>query len=125
MTSEQPMPRRMPIDHRGPSWIDPAASYYFITMCLQTRGHNRLATPGVGEALIDALLYREDVGQLVITCAVVMPDHVHVIITPQESLLRIVGDWKRYTSRRLRLEWQRGFFEHRLRTPNEVASKSE
>ena len=46
-----------------------------------------------------------------------MPDHVHALLAFQrdESISRVIGDWKRFHARTNRIEWQEGFFDHRLR----------
>ena len=49
---------------------------------------------------------------------VVMPDHVHGLFSfspSKRTIEGVVSDWKRWTSRQLGIEWQRDFFEHRLR----------
>ena len=53
-------------------------------------------------------------------CAVLMPDHVHLLIALGErlALTQCIQRLKSRTSRLLRgkgLEWERGFFDHRLR----------
>jgi len=46
-----------------------------------------------------------------------MPDHVHALLAFQRdgSMSRIIGDWKHFHARRNRIQWQEGFFDHRLR----------
>jgi putative transposase len=46
-----------------------------------------------------------------------MPDHVHALLAFQrdESMSGVIGDWKRFHARKNRIEWQEGFFDHRLR----------
>ena len=53
-----------------------------------------------------------------------MPDHVHALVAfPKvESLLSVVRVWKGYQAKRLGIEWQVGFFDHRIRS-NESASE--
>ena len=35
---------------------------------------------------------------------------------PDKDLRRLVGDWKRFTSERTGIRWQKNFFDHRLRS---------
>ena len=46
-----------------------------------------------------------------------MPDHVHALLAFQrdESMSRIIGDWKRFHTRKHGIMWQEGYFDHRLR----------
>ena len=51
-----------------------------------------------------------------------MPDHVHAIISfPQsQNMASCISNWKRYNSRKLKIQWQQNFFDHRLRNDAEV-----
>jgi REP element-mobilizing transposase RayT len=46
-----------------------------------------------------------------------MPDHWHALLSfgPEASMSRVVGDWKKYHARHAGIEWQQGYFDHRLR----------
>jgi putative transposase len=47
-----------------------------------------------------------------------MPDHIHLLLTPQETLERAIGLLKGGFSHRLASKlpvWQRGFTDHRIR----------
>lgn len=51
-----------------------------------------------------------------------MPDHVHLLVrfAPDPGMQRVMAAWKRYTARHLGLQWQRDFFDHRLRNDRAV-----
>jgi putative transposase len=55
-----------------------------------------------------------------------MPDHVHGLISlpADEQLARVVGDWKRFTTRKTGVVWQGNFFDHRLRNHESVDLKA-
>jgi putative transposase len=47
-----------------------------------------------------------------------MPDHLHALISfppSGKSSRSIVSKWKEWTAKDLGIDWQRDFFEHRLR----------
>ncbi len=46
-----------------------------------------------------------------------MPDHLHALLSfpPDESMSKVIGDWKHFHSRRNGVIWQQGYFDHRLR----------
>jgi len=47
-----------------------------------------------------------------------MPDHLHGLISfppSGKSLHSVVSKWKEWTAKELKINWQRDFFEHRLR----------
>jgi putative transposase len=55
-----------------------------------------------------------------------MPDHLHAIASfaADERMTKVVCDWKRLTARYAGVKWQRGFFDHRLRSRDEFEMKS-
>jgi putative transposase len=60
---------------------------------------------------------------------VVMPDHIHLLLTPQgASIERVVGLIKGGFSYRVGSKfpvWQRGFTDHRIRNDNEFQTRRE
>ena len=46
-----------------------------------------------------------------------MPDHVHLLVTmsPAFDLAKTISSWKQWLARHHRIEWQRNFFDHRVR----------
>jgi REP element-mobilizing transposase RayT len=110
-----------------------AAGTYFVTVCAATRG------AVFGEVTEDAVVRLNRVGRcveqtiqtlprhhdVVVDRAVVMPDHVHVILTLPgggRSLPTIVGMFKAAASREsgVRGLWQRGFHDHVIRDDRDL-----
>ena len=54
-----------------------------------------------------------------------MPDHIHLILTfPRNpGLSKTITAWKGYLAKTQRIQWQSGFFEHRLRDDSEWTEK--
>jgi REP element-mobilizing transposase RayT len=101
-------------------------SVYFITICAEPRGVNTLALPAVAPALWQAwcgYAERQSCSPLLF---VVMPDHIHGLFRfPVEpGIGATVEAWKRLTARRYGLEWQRDFFDHRLRSDESFEEKA-
>ncbi len=70
------------------------------------------------ELLVETLQHYRAEGHYKLHAFVVMPDHVHLLLTPQETLERAVGLIKGGFSHRLASKlpvWQRGFTDHRIR----------
>ena len=65
----------------------------------------------------DSLRFRQECGQWQISLVLLMPDHLHALIrfNPERGIQRTVLDWKRYTAKAARVQWQQDFFEHRVR----------
>src|SRR5207249_5776974 len=99
---------------------------YFVTMCVKDR-RKVLAMPKVFEATKSAI------GQLKkwrVLAGVIMPDHVHWVISPVEDRELSVGDFSHGIKRTLRKwlgvqswEWQRGCFDRLLRSDENLWSK--
>ncbi|HZE58278.1 MAG TPA: hypothetical protein VE031_10530, partial [Chthoniobacterales bacterium] len=91
-------------------WLDPNKEDYFITICCQKRGRNQLAIPAIGPALIETIKHRNDRQIWYAHLAVVMPDHVHVVISfgrTDKRTQMIVSKWKEWTAKTLGIRWQR------------------
>jgi putative transposase len=76
---------------------------------------------------LETLQHYRNSGHYKLHGLVVMPDHVHLILTPQiVTLERAVGFIKGGFSRRLSLEfpvWQRGFTDHRIRDAADMEAR--
>jgi len=105
------------LQHRPPEWIQPDASY-FLTICANPRGQNHFCHPDIGPAILDSIAYRHEKGIWFCGLAVLMPDHIHMIVSFPDvpSLSRIVGEWKHWLSHKHQISWQENFFDHRIRS---------
>src|SRR5204863_464260 len=56
-----------------------------------------------------------------------MPDHVHFLATfsVDVKMTNVVTNWKRFTSNHVKINWQRDFFDHRLRGDEGWREKSD
>ncbi|MBI5423691.1 MAG: transposase [Opitutae bacterium] len=103
--------------------VSQAGSEYFLT--LTTTGHRTgLLAPPPTAALAAELGAMSADGTWHVRCSTVMPDHVHLLIRLGERLplARAVQRLKAETTAALRAagcEWQRGFFDRRLRPDDE------
>lgn len=96
-------------------------SNYFLTICSDDRRPG-LSAPDVAAAIFDEIHAMEADGTWTCRCAVVMPDHVHALVTLGERLSvgKAVGRLKARTAAALQLSdacllWERGFFDHHVR----------
>jgi putative transposase len=55
-----------------------------------------------------------------------MPDHLHALVSigGETKLSSLIGSFKRATARYAGIEWQRNFFDHRLRHVESLESKA-
>ena len=103
---------------------------YFVTFCT----YQRLVLPPLGRDIVLAHLGRGHGISYALYAAVVMPDHVHMIIAPYElttleTVLQLIkGASAFYVNRQFRRSgplWQRESFDHILRNGESVRAKSD
>jgi putative transposase len=104
--------------------ISPAGTY-FVSTSTQS-GRAILQRDAVAELFVNVIYDYRHQDRFLLHAFVVMPDHVHLIITPAESLERamqfIKGGFSYRASRQFGLPselWARGFTDHRIRDRND------
>ena len=119
--------RRSHLPHEVPRWIDPTEEAFFITINCRVRHTNQLALPEVWHGIMDAVEFREQRGDWCWKIVLAMPDHLHGIVTfPHRHFpKRAIADWKRWVAGRYALQWQDGYFEHRLRNWEGASEKAD
>ena len=118
-------PVRVHLGHDGapPALLSAGEPVWFLTVCARQRdGHPLLP---VAAAILEAACHRHRLHLWALRLCLVMPDHVHLLATlpPETSLARAVGDWKRFLALRHGIDWQRNFFDHRLRSEASATEK--
>ena len=117
---------RKRMDHVSPEWVRYEADY-FVTVCGKPRKENQFCHPSRGPVVLDSIGYRHDKGIWFCHLALLMPDHVHLLLgfpdIPRISL--VIGDWKRWVAHHHGISWQENFFEHRVRREESLGDKAE
>jgi len=56
-----------------------------------------------------------------------MPDHLHalVVFPPDKEMKKVVAQWKEILAKRIGIQWQRDFFDHRLRKEESLREKAD
>ncbi len=99
---------------------------YFITICCSPRNTNQLANPDVWQAITDTLDTREANGDLKCRLALAMPDHFHGLIefTGDRPMTKVISNLKSWLAKTRGIQWQRDFFDHRLRNWESAQEKA-
>jgi len=118
------LPIRRGLWHDVPHWVEDGA-WFFITVNCNDRTREQLTLPAIAAPLLESARFYHDQCKWHVGLMLLMPDHWHALMgfprgKPMAELFR---DWKRYTSRTLGIDWQDGFFDHRLRDDDEVTAK--
>ena len=90
-------------------------------------GPKFLSQPAVAEVVVASVNYGAAIGHYELHSWVVMPNHVHVLLTPQVSLSRLLGSLKGATAKRANLLlqrtgqafWQDESYDHLVRSGEE------
>jgi len=100
---------------------------YFLTFCTEDRAQV-LNDQRVAERMQVFAEGSPDRYGVFVSCYLLMPDHVHLIVTLSATTEVRLGDWvkalKRFVAMR-EFKWQRGFFDHLLRSDESRSEKWE
>jgi len=112
-----PFYSRDSLRNRRPEWVD-ENDPLFITLCHKRRGIHHFDNPDAWRALLASAKHAKDTDRWHPLLVLAMPDHLHIIakIPRNPDITRMLGELKRDYSHRLPTEWQKGGFDHRLRS---------
>jgi putative transposase len=118
---------RKQLPHEPPIGIGVGGQLFFLTICAKERCSPVLLEGIRPQVLLESIRHRHERGVWFVKVMVVMPDHVHALLRlPEEGSLRhSVEAWKRWTARQGGVEWQRDFFDHRLRSDESESEKAD
>ena len=116
---------RKRLHHISPHWVKDG-SMYFITLCCTPRGQNRLCHDAVAQRIFTAARHYHEPHRWHLRLMLLMPDHLHALLAPAptESLHRLIGSWKSFVAKASGVEWQKNFFDHRLRSDESWEEKA-
>jgi putative transposase len=100
---------------------------YFITICCGSRGVNQLCKLDTAQSLFETARRYHASQKWYLKLVLLMPDHLHMLIgiSPDANLSKLIRDFKRIAARKGKIEWQRNFFDHRLRQDESESEKFE
>jgi putative transposase len=120
-----PLPQRKSLPHTIPQWVRDD-NLFFITVCCEPRGVNQLCKPVIAKSLFESLAFRNSHAVWHTYLCVLMPDHLHALICfPRDTPMRqALSNWKGFLAKTCAIEWQRDFFDHRLRNDESFREKA-
>jgi len=120
-----PLPERKPLHHDPPPWVASGACF-FVTICATPRGRNQLATPVAALCILESVAHYHSAQIWWVHLFLLMPDHGHalLVVAPDKDLASTVRAWKSWQTKMLGVQWQSGFFDHRLRSDESFGEKA-
>ncbi len=114
------------LHHVTPAWVPDGARFH-IRIRTAPDFTKFLTNPALGKALLDSVAHYHKHQRWHVTLCLLMPDHLHAILSfpAQESMARLIGEWKRFHAKTHAIRWQDNFFDHRLRNDAEADLKYE
>jgi putative transposase len=108
-------------------WVRSDQAVFFITICCTPKGENQLCKSATAEALFESVAFRQGRGDWWMHLLLLMPDHLHALSSfPSDKDMKVViPQWKEFTAKKLGIEWQRDFFDHRLRHDESLHAKAD
>ena len=119
------LPVRTKLPHTIPQWVA-EGSWFFITINCVPRRKNQLCRTQIGDAVLAAIKHNHEKLAWHCRLCLLMPDHLHAILAfPREpGMATVIKNWKKYVAGKHGVDWQRDFFDHRLRDHHEVDEKT-
>jgi putative transposase len=119
------LPVRKKLPHTIPQWVS-EGSWFFITVKCVPPGKNQLCRADIGDAVLAAVRHNHEKLAWHCRLCLLMPDHLHGIFAfPREPGMKTtIKNWKKFVAGKLGVEWQRDFFDHRLRNRDELVEKT-
>ena len=104
------------LHHDVPPWVDPNSLFHIRIRLDRDKEQTPLTDALLATTLLKSAEFYDSKFRWHIALFLLMPDHVHALLAfPRDrSMSRVIGDWKHFHARKNRIEWQEGFFDHRL-----------
>ena len=105
------------LHHEVPHWVEPVALFHIRIAVDREKQKLPLILAPLAEALRDSAKFYQARQRWHITLFLLMPDHLHALLSfaCDESMSRIIGEWKHFHASKRGIVWQEGYFDHRLR----------
>ena len=117
---------RKALIHRPPDWVRDG-EVFFITLCLADRSSDLLVQSEVVPLIRDSVAFYQNEGHWWCELLLLMPDHLHALLSFNQrdrSMSQSIQTWKRYLNRSAGIGWQRGYFDHRIRSADALREKT-
>ncbi|WP_221031350.1 transposase [Actomonas aquatica] len=108
------------LHHQVPGWVTAGAVFHIRVRAVGTV----LTEPEIAEAMLESVRFYHETGRWHAVLVLLMPDHLHALLAfpPDREMSKGIGAWKAFQAKELGVVWQSGFFDHRIRREEELAT---
>jgi putative transposase len=112
--------------HDVPAWVEPGSLFHIRVALDRRKEQQALTAPKLAKSLMESAEFYVRHHRWYITVFTLMPDHIHALLSfhRDESMSRVIGDWKHFHRHHNGIMWQEGYFDHRLRDDERGAQLS-
>ncbi len=113
------------LTHEVPLWVHPEHHQFHIRIRQEPCDPTPLTEPHRAKALLRSAEFYHQQGRWGLSLFLLRPDHLHALLDlpPDRALGKPLGKWKGFHKRTQGVCWQRGFFDHRLRSERSKSEK--
>ena len=114
------------LHHGTPGWVESGAFFHIRLRHASSSGDD-LTSPAIASELLNSVEHYSKTGKWYHYLFLLMPDHIHALLAfPRDaSMSRTIGYWKRFHTRKLGIQWQENYFDHRIRGGSELSEKAQ
>ncbi len=107
---------RKKLVHTPPSWVK-GGSLFFITINCLKKQESDLANVKIAYQILESVAHYHKFEKWFCRIFLVMPDHLHALLSfpADQGMAATIKAWKSYNAKTLGIQWQRDFFDHRIR----------
>jgi hypothetical protein len=116
------------LHHNVPAWVAAGATFHVRVRCAQAQlARAPLNEPSLATPLLESVRFYHSRSRWCCFLFMLMPDHFHALVAfpRQEAMSAVLHDWKSWHARTQSIEWQDGYFDHRIRDNQEFELKAD
>jgi putative transposase len=111
--------------HQTPAWVESGATYH-IRISIDRANSPALTHPAIATLLLNSARFYHERERWNCRLLLLMPDHLHALLAfPYgKDMGRTLASWEGYQTKRLGISWQGNYFDHRIRSRQELDEKA-
>lgn len=111
------------LHHAVPGWVPDGETFHIR---IRAESPDLVQQASLAHALLSSVEHYQASARWRCRLFLLMPDHLHALISfPREpGMSDTIRAWKTYHARAHDIRWQSGYFDHRLRSEDELSAKA-